>query len=167
MGDVGGCAAHVEADEEVVALRIGRANHADDAAGGAGEDGVAALEEHGVGQAAVRLHEEEAVGGAALDVEGGGDAVDVAAQDRGEVGVDDGGVAAADELDEARGLVAGGDLGEADLAGDLGHALLVPGLAVGMHEGDGDGAEAFGVGLLEGGAGGVLVERGDDLTARV
>ena len=44
------------------------------------------------------------------------DLVDIAAQHRRQIGVDDAGVAAADQLDQRLDLVAGRDLGEADLA---------------------------------------------------
>ena len=57
---VGRGAAHVEADEPLEAAHGGGAHHAHDAAGGAGEDGVLALEEARVGEAAVGLHEHEA-----------------------------------------------------------------------------------------------------------
>ena len=49
----------------------------------------------------------------------------VAAQDRREIGVDHRGVAAADQLDQRRDLVADRDLREADLARERGHLLLV------------------------------------------
>ena len=57
--DVGGSAAHVEAEGvgEAGAARGG--GHADDAAGGAGEHRVAAAEGVGVREAAIGLHEEE------------------------------------------------------------------------------------------------------------
>ena len=59
MRDVGRGAAHVEADD-LVEARLGRGpRHADDAAGGAGQDRVLAAKGGGIGQAAVRLHEEQ------------------------------------------------------------------------------------------------------------
>ena len=89
MGDVGRGAAHVEADDPVEAGLAGGARHADDAARRAGQDRVLAAEDGGVGEAAVRLHEEEAarLGGALAQA--GHDLVDVAAQHRREIGVDD------------------------------------------------------------------------------
>ena len=74
---------------------------------------------------------------------------DIARQDRREVGVDHGGVAAADKLDQRRDLVADGDLREADLAADLGNGLLVLGKFPGVHEDDGDGVDAVALGLLD------------------
>jgi hypothetical protein len=56
---VGRGAAHVEADDAVEAGHRGGAHRADDAAGRAGEDAVLALEQAGVGEAAVRLHEHQ------------------------------------------------------------------------------------------------------------
>ncbi len=51
-----------------------------------------------------------------------GDLLDIAAQDRRQIGVDHGGVAAAHQLDQRRDLVADRDLREADLAGERGAA---------------------------------------------
>jgi hypothetical protein len=59
-----------------------------------------------------------------------------AAQDGREVGVDHGGVAAADELHQRAGLVAGTDLREADLPRDARRRLLVRGVAPAVHEDD-------------------------------
>jgi hypothetical protein len=50
----------------------------------------------------------------------GRDPVDVAAQDRRKIGVDQGRVAAPDELDQRRDLMADGNLRETELARDLG-----------------------------------------------
>ena len=58
--DVGRGAAHVEAERMGEAGAARGRRHADDAAGRAGEHGVAAAEGVGVGEAAVGLHEEEA-----------------------------------------------------------------------------------------------------------
>ena len=148
---------------------FGGLDHADDAAGGAGEDGILALEKRRVGEAAARLHEEQALAVVAVGagVERFADLFDIAAQDRAEIGVDDGGVAAADQLHQGRGAVAGGDLGEAHVGRDLGGAVLVRGGLVAVHEGDGDGADAVIVGLLEGGADGRFVEGFEDLARGV
>ena len=77
VGDVGRGAAHVEADDLVVAGQAGGAHRPDHAAGRTGQDAVLAVEVAGVGETAVGLHEHEP--GAAQVL---GDAVDVAAQDR-------------------------------------------------------------------------------------
>ncbi len=60
MGDVGRGAAHVEADDLVEAGELRRLDHADDAAGRAGQQRVLALEHVGGGQPARRHHEHQA-----------------------------------------------------------------------------------------------------------
>ena len=87
--------------------------HRDHAAGRPGEDRVLAGEQIGGGQPARRHHEHQPRAGA-LDVELSADARDVARQDRREIGVDDGGVAAPDQLDQRRAFVADRDLRKAD-----------------------------------------------------
>ena len=98
---------------------------------GTRQDGVLALEKARVGQAAVRLHEHQP-GVADL----AGDLVDIAAQDRRQIRVDHGGVAAAHQFHQRADLVRGRDLGEAQLAGDLGDPPLVVGVAIAVHEYD-------------------------------
>ena len=114
MRDVGRGAAHVEADTRSKPASAGGLRHADDAARRAGQDRVLAAEGGGVGEPAVRLHEEQPAAVAAFRP--ADDLVDIAAQHRREIGVDHAGVAAADQLDQRLDLVAGRDLGEADLA---------------------------------------------------
>ena len=116
---------------------LGGAHHADDAAGRPGQDGVLALEGAGLGEAARRLHEVQAH---ARHL--GADLVDVAAQDRREVGVDHGRVAAADELHQRARAVRHADLPEADLAGDALGGKLVRRMPPAMHEDDGDAVDA-------------------------
>jgi len=228
VGDVGRGAAHVEADDLVEAGELGRLDHADDAAGWAGEQRVLALEEGGVGQAARRHHEHQARGSLPLEGrvasrrlagwgslrlvrrhsggafcgyplcrfrrrlprKGGEDVVagrfdatrplrgypslkgegrrrtqllrhpaHIAAEDRREIGVDDGGVAAADQLDQRRDFVADGDLAETDGADDFGRPALLAGVLPRMHEDDGDGVDAVGTGRARGGLDGGFVER--------
>ena len=145
MGDVGRRAAHVKADEPFEAGCLSRAGHADNAAGGTRQQCIAAGEAPGIGQTAVGLHElqlrplctvaERGIGRAvALRSVAAADSrrdsvdcadsrchgIDVAAQDRGQVGVGHGGVAAGDDLDQRVHLVADRDLFEADLAGRSG-----------------------------------------------
>ena len=158
VADVGAGAAHVEADHLAVAGRLRRAYHADDAARGAGQDRVLALEAVRLGQAAVALHEEEAH---ARHLQR--DAVDVAAQDRRQVGVDDGGITARDELHQRAGLVRDADLGEAGLARQPRRRRLVRAVAPAVQEDDRAGAQP---GIVRGPqalAQVVLVERLDDL----
>ncbi len=137
MRHVGAGAAHVEADHLGVTAGHGGAHHADDAAGRAGQDRVLALEVVRFGQAAAALHEEQAHAGHLR-----GHLVDVAAQDRRQVGVDDGGVTARHQLHQRADLVRGADLREADCACQLGRGGFVRGVAVAMHEDDGHGADA-------------------------
>ncbi len=202
VADIGAGAAHVEADQPVMARELAGLDHADDTAGGAGEDGILALEEARIGQAAVRLHEHQAggaggrapsptlphkgqgrsgapgfgvvpgaIGGQRRVGRGGaqlvGDLVHIAAQDGREIGVDHGGVAAADQLHQRRHLVADADLAEAHLGRDRGDARLVVGVLVAVHEGDGDGVDAVGPGRLERPACCSLVERRHHLACRV
>ena len=121
-----------------------------DAAGRAGEDGVLALEQVCGGQPARGLHEHQAgsIDGVAAS-QLPRHAVDIAAEDRREIGVDHGGVAAADQLDQRRDLVADRDLREAHVAGKRRNLSLVVGIAPGMHEDDGDRADAGVPGRLE------------------
>lgn len=135
---IGGGAAHVEADDPVVAAAGlgGRTDHADHAARGPGQHRVLAAEVRGLPQPSVGLHEHQPDTG-----ELGGDLVDIAAQDRGEVGVDDGGVAARHQLHQRADLVRAADLGEAGAPGQLGDRLLVLGVAVAVQQDDGGAAQ--------------------------
>ena len=90
MRDVGRGAAHVEGDDLLEASRGGGAHRADDAAGGAGEDGVLAVQQAALGEPAAGLHELQAHARKRL-----GDALQVAAQHGGEIGVGDRRLAAA------------------------------------------------------------------------
>ena len=149
VGDVGRGAAHVEADDLVEAGELGRLGHADDAAGRAGQDRVLALEAVGGGEAAGGHHEDQAGAWSsrgpsrracrrtpraarAISARGRGQAprhlLDIARQDRRQIGVDDRRVAAPDELHQRRHLVAGGDLREADLAAEACDGLLMLGI---------------------------------------
>ncbi|SCE39939.1 hypothetical protein GA0115253_104903 [Streptomyces sp. Termitarium-T10T-6] len=73
---IGGGTAHVEADDLAVAGLLGGADHADDASGRSGEDGVLAPEAGGFAQSPVGLEEHQPD-----PVEAGGDLVDVPAED--------------------------------------------------------------------------------------
>ncbi len=101
MRHVGRGAAHVEADDLVEPAHLRRAHRADDAAGRARQDRILALEAPRIGKAAIRLHEQQP-----RPAELAGDAVDIAAQDGREIGVDDGGVAAAHQLHQRAHLMA-------------------------------------------------------------
>ena len=158
---VGGRAAHVEADDLGKARRLRRLGHADDAAGGTGKDRVLALEHLGRRQSARRHHElqRRRVGIAGLGAKGAGDLVDIAPEDRRQIGVDHRGVAAPDQLDQRRDLVAHRDLREAGGLRQLFGPRLVLAIVPGMHEDDGDGVDALGLGCLERGLRRRLVER--------
>ena len=162
VGDVGRGPAHVERDDASVA-RTGRGLHRPhDAARGAGEDGVLALEQPGVGEAAVRLHEHEPHAFAELLRH----PVDVAAQQGGEVGVRHRGVAAADELHQRAGLEAGGHLREPDRAGQTAERQLVLRMPVAVHEHDGHRSDPVRVRFAQGRLGRRPVEGGQDLAVR-
>ena len=135
--DIGRGAAHVEADDLIEPGHSGRPRRADDTARRAGQDRVLALEPGGVGQAAIRLHEIEPHA-AKL----GRYLLDVAAQDRREVGVDNGGVAARDQPQQRADCMAGGDLRETGLPREFRQAPFMIGIFPGVHQDDGAGADA-------------------------
>ncbi len=143
MRDIGRGAAHVEADDALEAGLARRLDRTDDAAGRAGENAVLALEGRGIGQSAVGLHEHEARG---LVADLARDLVHIATQDRREVGVDHGGVAARDQLHKRRDVVADRDLGKADFLGDRGEPLLMIGEPIAVHQQDRNRAKACGIG---------------------
>ena len=93
MGDVRRGAAHVEPDQALLARLGAGPRHADDAAGGPRQDRVLAAEGRGVGQAAIRLHEEETRASSRRPAQSGHDLVDIATQHRRQIGVDQCGVA--------------------------------------------------------------------------
>jgi hypothetical protein len=102
------------------------------------------------------LHEEQAHARHLLR-----DLVDIAAQDRAQVGVDHRGVAARDELHQRAHFVRRTHLREADLARQRGGRLFVRGVAVAVHEDHGTGADARVKGALQWRAQRTQVERGD------
>ncbi len=159
--DVGGRAAHVEADHALEAGLPARAHHADDAAGGAGQDAVLALERACIGQAAIGLHELQIHAGQFV-----GHLVDVAAQDRRQVGVDNRGVATRDKLHHRAHFVRDRHLREADRARDAGHRRFMRRVAIAMHEHDGQRAQAGVERRLQAGAGGCFIERLHDVAMR-
>ena len=151
---VGRRTAHVEADDVAEVGQLRRAHHADDAAGRAGQDRVLALERVRVGQAARRLHEEQLHAGHLAR-----HLFDVAAQDGREVGIDDGGVAAADQLHQRTRPVRRAHLREADLARQLRRRRLVLREPVAVHEHDRHAAQAGVERALQVGAQRRVVER--------
>ena len=157
VAHVGGGAAHVEGDDLREPCAAAHGDGAHDAPRGPREDRVLAAEEAGVGEAAVRLHEAQP-----HPAELRRHAVHVAAEDGGEVGVDHGRLATADQLHERAGLVRDGDLREAGGACQLRHAPLVSWMGVAVHEGDGDRVESGAAGFLEPAPRLVLIQRPDD-----
>ena len=167
VGDVSGRAAHVKADEPLEAGCLGGAGHADDTPGRTRQQCIAAGEAPSIGQTAIGLHElqlrppcrfraaialrsvaaadprchgigcadsrRDSVGCADSRCHG----IDVAAQDRGQVGVGHGGVAAGDDLDQRVHLVAHRDLLETDLTSRSSQRCLVVGVPVAVHQHDG------------------------------
>jgi hypothetical protein len=133
--DVSGCAAHVEADDFGEACGARCLGHADDATGRAREDRILAAEIARDGEAAARTHEAQALvlGEAAKLAR---DTVNVATQNRRQIGVCYGGVTAADEFHQRVDIVARRNLREAGAARDGGDLLLVRGIAIAVHEDD-------------------------------
>ena len=86
----------------------------------------------------------------------------VAAQDRGQIGIDHCRVAAPDQFGEAGDGGGGGHLREAGFAGDRGDAILMVGVEIGVQPGDGHGADAVFVRGLQMGADGGLIKRGQN-----
>jgi hypothetical protein len=164
VADIGRGAAHVEADDLLEPGDLGGADTADHAARGAGENGVLALEHARIGEAAGGLHEHQLAPDilGCIAIEGRRDPIDIAAQDRREVGIDHGGVATADHLHQRADDMADRDLGEAHVTGDLTRAGLVGGMAIAMDEDHGGGADAGVIGGLEIGAELRFVQRGLD-----
>ena len=97
---IGRGAAHVETDQLTMTRRQPGAHHADDAARRTGQDRVLALKALSRGQSARALHHVERHAGHLRF-----DLGHVASQDRRQVGVDHGGVATRDQLDQRAHLV--------------------------------------------------------------
>ncbi len=148
VGDVSRGAAHVEADEFFEACHFGGFNCANNTASRAGENSVFALEEGGVGQSTGGLHEHETAVGV-LDVEFTSNLIHIAAQNWGEVSVNNSRVTTANQLHEWGDFMADGNLREADLLRDVRQLLLVLRERVGMHQDDSDGTCAVSVGCFE------------------
>ena len=165
MRHVGRGAAHVEPDQPrrfaVREMRAARRDHSDNPASRTGQQGILAAKRRGVGQPAVGLHELQR-----SCAEPAGDAVDVAAQDRRQIGIDHGRVAAWHQFDQRRDLVADRDLSEAEIARDGCQPRLMVGIAPAVHQDDGNGVVAVVAECLECVAGRRFVERPDDRAIR-
>ena len=158
MGHIGGGAAHVEADDLMETGLFGGGDRAHDAPRRSREDTVPAAKVAPVGESPVGLHEEEP----GLIGELPGHGLHVAAQDGGEVGVDDGGVSAPYELDEGTDFMGDGDLGESQRPRHACHRPFMLRVAIAVHKDDGDGAEPGLEGRLEIPTNGVEVEGNED-----
>ena len=137
MRDIGRRAAHVEADDAVEPGRLAGLCQRNDAACRAGKNRILALKEVRRGQAAGGHHEHQPDAGA-RDIQLVRHLLHVARENRREIGIDHGGVAAPDELHQRGNLVAHRNLREPHRAGQFGDLLFVRGVAIGVHENDGD-----------------------------
>ena len=129
MRHVGRCPAHIEADNLVKPGRSAGAHCAYHTCGRSREDAVLTLEQPAVHQAAVGLHKQQTRAGQLA-----GDGVDIAPQDRRQVGVHHRCVATADQLHERTDIKGGGHLGKTDLPRKSGNPLLMRGITIGVHE---------------------------------
>ncbi len=154
MRHVGRGATHVKGDDLGKAAALGGSRRADDPAGRSGQDRVLAGKFPRIREAAVRLHEHQPRL-AQLPRE----PVDMTSQDRREIGIDNGRVAATDELHQRAHEMARRDLGEAQLARQRGDAPLVLGIPVAMHEHDRGRPDARSEGRSETMPRGVEIER--------
>ena len=148
VGDVGRGAAHVEADHLGEACCPRGLDRSHDAPRRPRQDRVLASEQSRRSQSARGLHEQQSrtsrlplrAGG----FHGGCDAIDVTPEQRREIGIDHGGIAAPDEFHERAHLVAGGDVSEPFIARELRRLALMRREGVRMHKDDGNGGDAFG-----------------------
>ena len=135
---IGGGAAHVKADDLVHARNGGCTGHADNAAGGPAQNGVFALKRMCICQPARGLHEIQ------LHARHlGGHLFNITAQDGRQVGIDHGGVAAADELHHRAGFMRGADLRETGSFSQPSRRFFVRREAVTVHEHNGHAAQAL------------------------
>ena len=140
MRDIGAGPAHVEADELVMAQWLARSDHADDATRRTGQNGILPAKCADFCQPAVRLHETQAVGFGQTGLK----SIGIASQDRREIGIDDGRVAARDQANERRNLVTDADLRKAHVARDGGQPFLVIAIFPAVHQHDGERIDAVG-----------------------
>ena len=139
MRDVGAGPAHVEADQLIMTQRLAGRDHPDHAACGAGEDCILPAKRADLGQPAVRLHEAQGAGLGQACLE----PVGIAAQHGRQVGIDRGGIASRDQLDERRDLVADAHLREPKLSCELCQPFFVIAVVPSVHQHDGQSVVAF------------------------
>ena len=106
VGHIGRRATHVKTYDSVEPTHGGSSCHADNAASRPGQDRILALEQAGIRQSAVGLHEHESRAVFAVGAEFIGNLLNVAAQDWRQVGVNYCCVGTRDQLDQWTGLVA-------------------------------------------------------------
>ena len=163
--NVGRGAAHVEADQPhrlaVREMPAGGCDHADHSARRTGQDGILATEHRGAGKAAIGLHELEA----RIRRQPGGHAVDVAAENRRQIGVDQRRVAAPDQLDQRRHLVTDRNLRKSKLLRDCGEPRLVSLMLPAVDEQDCDCGDALAPKRRQSLSRGLFVELPDHLAA--
>ena len=162
MGDISGCPAHIKTDEFGIAGHGCRLDHADNTAGRAGKDGILALEQLGIGQAAVGLHKHQFRAGIPGAAELLGDLVDITPQNRRKIGVDNGGIPPGDQFHQGTYPVADRNLGKTDFLRDLGNHDLMLRIPKAMHKNDGHRTDTMVICILHAPLGGLPVQRGDD-----
>ena len=160
MRHVGRRAAHVEADQVIVLVRSACRDHSDNAARRAGQDRVLAAEGARFGETAVRLHEVKTD----FRRQTGSDAVDVASEHRREIRIDNGGVAAPDQLDQRRDLVADRQLGKAELTSNRLQPFLMLAVPPAMHEDDCQGLDSGFADFNQTCAGAIFIEGNQHLS---
>ena len=152
MRHVGRGAAHVKADNLGVARLSRRLHHADHATRRAGQDRVLALKPAGPGQPTRRHHELQCrpglPGGGC--VQGTADPVDIAPQDRRQIGIDHRGITAPDQFDQRRNLVTDRNLIKAERSHMGRQCDFVGGIFPCMHQHNGHGIDPGGPGPGQG-----------------
>ncbi len=137
MRHVGRGAAHVEPDQldllAVGKVRAARRDHSDNAPGRPRQQGILAAKRRGIGQPAVRFHELQRGRAEAV-----GHPINVAREDRRQIGVDHRGIAARHQFDQRRDLVTDRDLRETEVARDGRESRLMIGEAPAVHQDDRD-----------------------------
>jgi hypothetical protein len=129
--NVGRRAAHVEADDLGKAGRLAGARGPHDAARRAGEDRILALEPARIDKPAVGLHEQQP-----RFAERRRDAIDIAAQNRRNIRIDHGRIAAPDDFHQRRDFVADRDLRKPDAPCDRRQHRFVRRIAITVHQHD-------------------------------
>ena len=147
-GDVGAGAAHVEGDEPLEAGSTGGPCRADDSSRRSAQQAVLGVERARRDQTAgAGHHVQPSAADARLN------RLEIIPHDRGQIGVDDGGLGARQKLDGRRQIGGAGDVREAGAPENLPHLLLVTRVAIGVqqsHRGDADAApDEIGGGLLD------------------